>query len=116
VCTIVTPGLCAPVLGLLFLVHNDIVVDHAVHTVIDKTSDFDLLNPVGPPLAPLLKKKLKEFFLDLKENQKLMVAELKMVCAERKCITGRSLEPVKPVDIVTVVHRQIEVLAAQEHL
>jgi hypothetical protein len=113
--TIVTPGLCAPViLGLPFLVHNNIVVDHAVHTVIDKASDFDLLNPIGPPLAPPPKKKLKEFFLDLKENQKLMVAELKMVCAEQKCVTEHSLEPVKPVDIVAAVHRQIEVLAAQE--
>jgi hypothetical protein len=114
---IVTPGLCAPViLGLPFLVHNNIVVDHAARTVIDKTSNFDLLNPVGPPPAPPPKKKLKELFLDLKENRKLMVAELKMVCAERKCITERSLEPVKPVDIVAAVRRQIEVLAAQEHL
>jgi Aspartyl protease len=114
---IVTPGLCAPViLGLPFLVHNNIVIDHAARTVIDKTSNFDLLNPVGLPLAPPPKKKLKEFFLDLKENCELMVAELKMVCTERKCITECSLKPVKPVDIVAAVCGQIEVLAAQEHL
>ena len=44
--TIVAPGLCAPViLGLPFLVHNTIVVDHTTCTAIDKTTGFDLLHP-----------------------------------------------------------------------
>ena len=84
---IVTPGLCAPViLGLPFLVHNNIIVDHAAQTAVDKISNFDLLNPVTPPPKLLPKKKLKDFFKELQENQKLMVAELNMVCAERRCM------------------------------
>ena len=48
---IITPGLCAPmILGLPFLVRNNIVVDSAACTVIDKTCGFDLLNPVAPPI------------------------------------------------------------------
>lgn len=114
---IVTPGLCAPiVLGLPFLVHNNIVVDHAARTVIDKISNFDLLNPVAPAPKPLPKKKLKVFFEELKEDQKVMVAELKMVCAERKCLMERKNEAVKQVDVVGAIRWQIEVLAAQDRL
>ena len=43
--TIIAPSLCAPViLGLHFLEHNNIVIDHATCTVIDKTCSFDLLD------------------------------------------------------------------------
>jgi hypothetical protein len=79
----IAPGLCAPmILGLPFLVRNNIVVDAAAHTVIDKTCGFDLLNPVAPPLKPP-KQKLQDFFKELQEDCKLMVAELKMVCNDR---------------------------------
>ena len=48
---IIAPSLCAPViLGLPFLEHNNIVIDHATRTVIDKTCGFDLLHL--PPLPP----------------------------------------------------------------
>jgi hypothetical protein len=43
---VVTLSLCAPVLlGLPFLSHNNIVVNHSARTAIDKTTGFDLLNP-----------------------------------------------------------------------
>jgi hypothetical protein len=49
VCTIIAPSLCVPVLlGLPFLTHNNIVINHTAHTAIDKISSFDLLNPVEP--------------------------------------------------------------------
>jgi hypothetical protein len=60
---VVAPSLCAPViLGLLFLAHNKIVIDHEKQTAIAKDSDFDLLNPKLPPPPPAAKKKLKEIF------------------------------------------------------
>jgi hypothetical protein len=41
--------------------------------------------PYGtPPPPPPPKQKLKEFFRELTTDRKLMVAELKMVCAERR--------------------------------
>ena len=85
---IIAPLLCTPIiLGLPFLEHNNIVIDHACCTVIDKVSGFDLMNPkLQPiPIPPSPKCKLKQLFCDLKEDQKLMVTELKMVCAERRC-------------------------------
>ena len=46
VCAVVTLNPCCPVLlGLPFLSHNNIVVDHTKWTAIDKLQDFDLLNP-----------------------------------------------------------------------
>ena len=50
--TIIAPGLCAPmILGLPFLVHNDIIVDAAAQTVVDKKCGFDLLHPMVPRLT-----------------------------------------------------------------
>jgi hypothetical protein len=86
VCAIIAPGLCTPmILRLPFLVHNDIVVDAAARTVIDKKCGFDLLHPVPPPLPPPPKQKLKDFFKELQQDHKLMVAELKLVCHDRCC-------------------------------
>jgi hypothetical protein len=81
--TIVAPGLCSPmILGLPFLLYNDIIVDAATHTAIDKKCSFNLLHPT-PPLVRPVKKKLKQFFKELQEDRKLMVTELNMVCHDR---------------------------------
>ena len=45
VTAIIAPHLCTNILlGLPFLAHNKIVIDHNAHTVIHKPSGFDLLN------------------------------------------------------------------------
>ena len=45
VCALITPGLCLNILlGLPFLAHNKIVIDHEAHTAVDKSCGFDLLN------------------------------------------------------------------------
>jgi hypothetical protein len=114
---IVAPGLCAPViLGLPFLAHNNIIVDHAERSAIDKNSGFDLLNPKAPPPPIPPKKKLKVFFADLQHDRKLMVAELKMVCAERLCLYKGQNEIVKPVDPICAIKQRIECLAVQVEL
>ena len=114
---IITPSLCVPViLGGLFLAHNNNVVDHAACTAIDKHSGFNLLNLISPPAPSTPKKKLKEFFQELQDNQKLMVAELKMICAEHKCRLKNQFEILKPIDLVAAVWLHIETLAAQEQL
>jgi hypothetical protein len=55
---IVALNLISPViLGLPFLTHNSIVIDHTARTAIDKEQGFDLLHPtVRPPPAPPKKK------------------------------------------------------------
>jgi hypothetical protein len=114
---IIAPNLVSPViLGLPFLTHNSIVVDHASRTVIDKVQSFDLMNPTVRPPPPLPKKKLREIFKDLQADRTLMVAELKMVCAERNAIQSHKYESVKQVDVVAAVRVRLETLAAQEQL
>ena len=114
---VIAPSLCANViLGGPFLAHNNIVVDHSTRTAIDKLLNFDLLNPteIAPKLKPRMK--LKDFFHKLKADRKLMIAELKMVCAERKCLLRDKLEVPKPFDVVGAVQKRIELLTAQEQL
>jgi len=114
---IIAPGLCSPmILGLPFLAHNNIVVDASARTAIDKNCNFDLLHPV-PPLPPKPpKQKLKDFFKELQQDRKLMVAELNMVCHDRLRHTQFKFESVKPVDPVAAIRQRIEVLAAQKEL
>jgi len=63
---IVAPRLVLPIiLGLPFLTHNLIVVDHAAHTTIDKVQSFNLMHPTVhlPPAMP--KMKLHEIFNEI---------------------------------------------------
>jgi hypothetical protein len=59
---------------------------------------------------------LKEFFRDLKEDRKLLVAELKMVCAERRTLYDHKLEKTAPIDLVAAMRDRIETLNTQEQL
>ena len=114
---IIAPSLCTPmILGLPFLVHNNIVVDASARTIIDKTYGFDLLNPVAPPFKSPPKQKLRDFFKELQEDRKLMVAKLKMVCNDHLHHTQYKFEQVKPVDVLAVIRQCIEILAAQKEL
>jgi hypothetical protein len=114
---VIALSLCAPViLGLPFLSHNNIMIDHSARTVIDKMTGFDLLHPPLPPTPKIPKLKLKEFFLQLKADRALMLAELKMVCAECKVLIHSHFEKVKPVEPLAVLHQPIETLTAQEQL
>jgi hypothetical protein len=75
---IVAPSFCSPIiLGLLFLLRNKIIVDHEAHTTIPKDSGFNLLHPKIYDPKPACNRELKEFFHDLQNNRKLMLAELK---------------------------------------
>jgi hypothetical protein len=59
---------------------------------------------------------LKDFFSDLKQDRKLMVAELKMVCAERRCKIQHLMEEPRPIDALAAIRLRIESLTAQEQL
>ena len=96
--------------------HNNIVIDHATRTAIDKTSGFDLLNPPPPRMPKISKLTLKKFFLQLKADRALMLSELKMVCAECWCILCNRIEEVKPVDAVAALKQHIEALTNQEQI
>ena len=77
---IVALNLCCPVLlGLPFLSHNNIVVDHAKRTAIDKYQDFDLLNPsIRSSQHP--KKNLKPLYSEIMTVRKAVAKDLKVTC------------------------------------
>ena len=78
---IIAPGLCMPVvLGLPFLIHNDIVTDHMEHSCIDKKTGYNFLNPkpVIPP--PPLRKRAIDQIKFTKSMKKAVLTELKGVC------------------------------------
>ena len=114
---VIAPSQCAPViLGLPFLAYNNIVIDHTLCTAIDKCSNFNILHPTPPPVPKPPRRKLKQFFEDLKQDRKLLVAELNMVCAERRFLLEHKFEKAKPVDIVAAVRMRVEALNNEEQL
>jgi len=69
---VIAPNLVAPViLGLPFLSHNSIVINHATRTVIDKFQCFDLMHPTVRPPPPVPKKKLCDFFNETMKYRKI---------------------------------------------
>jgi hypothetical protein len=103
-CTIVVPNLCSPlILGLSFLIHNEIVVDFAAHTAVDKKSNFDLLNPGEIPVPPIEKLKLKEKQLKFKKDYNLFKRELKEVLEPRKAWVEQNAAPTKRLNFVGAV-------------
>jgi Aspartyl protease len=79
---IIAPNLCMPlILGIPFLSHNNIVMDHALRSCVDKKSDYNLINPkivlsLPPKTLPMTKRK------ESKKNKKNYLKELKEVCSQ----------------------------------
>jgi hypothetical protein len=121
---LVAPGLCTQILlGLPFLVHNKIVIDHEARTAIDKTCGFDLLNDVHIPrpifnkmLSPK-EKRLQSFRL-IQKHRKLLLSELKIRCSNRldHLESNGLFEKIKPLNVIAAVKATIESLASLEKL
>ena len=110
VCALVTPNLCTAVtLGLPFLLHNFIVTDHATRSCVDKHNNYDLLNPVPPPLWKHSRPKLKEQLKQVWADHKLLLTELKYVLNAWRHLM--SFDYVKPLNIVGAVNKHIETLS-----
>jgi len=81
---LIAPGLCMPIiLGLPFLIHNDIVTDHAERSCIDKKTGYNFLNPplVSPPAPP--RKRAIDQIKFIKSAKKAALTELKEVCRQQ---------------------------------
>ena len=80
---IIALGLCMPViLGLPFLIHNDIITDHMERSCIDKKMGYNFLNParVFPPPPP--RKRATDQIRITKSTKKAVLTELKEVCRQ----------------------------------
>jgi hypothetical protein len=116
VCAIVTPSLCTPILlGLPFLSHNNVVVDHTTWTVIEKNTGVDLLN-LEPPKRICEKKSLKVLYKEVVGARKAVLLELKVACWEQLQKVKGKLKLVKGTNCVAAIRQCIEVLSAQEKL
>ena len=128
---IVAPGLCHDILlGLPFLSHNQIVIDHTARTAIDKVSGFDLLNENAhipmrkiKAIAPRVRRAELKRELELERElvlnlRKVMITELKSKLLYRnaeKSDEQRS-EPVLATNVITAVSAAIEFIASKERL
>jgi hypothetical protein len=110
---IVAPQLCVPViLGMTFLGENNIVIDVGACTAIDKTTGFDLMNPIPASPLPPPRPRLREVFRKIKSDRAEVVKELKSELAKR----GQTAPIAFKVNVVGAIRERIEVLVAQEHL
>jgi hypothetical protein len=114
---IIAPGLYLPlILSPSFLVKNNIVIDHADRTAVDKVSSYDLLNPpiIKPPRPPF--PKLHENIKQTEKIKKKVLSELFTLC--NNCIKNGTLlfEDVKEVGCIRAVCNAIKKLSAEQHL
>jgi hypothetical protein len=111
---IIAPRLCSDIiLGMTFLGRNSIVIDTSARTAIDKTCNFDLLNPVTakPP---------RERPLTLLQSAKKVKGDLKKVQSELKRVLEQRKVPAEPElsksSVIGAVRERIEILAGLEKL
>ena len=119
---LIAHDLCTNViLGLPFLKHNKIVIDHEKDTVIAKDSGFDLLNEnlpsclVTPPRQILnAKEKRNHLLLTCKQ----VLEELKYKCAERhKFLENNNLiNLVTTFNHIALIRNTIERLTSNQEL
>ena len=119
---LIAPDLCINIiLGLPFLKHNKIVVDHELDTAICKTSGFDLLNEDKPcPLTTpkILQTSPKQKRDTILHTRRQVMEELKWRCAERLLTleNNNAFETLKPLNHIASIRHTIERLASQQEL
>jgi hypothetical protein len=104
---------CDIILGIPWLARNNIVIDHSARTVVDKKTNYDLLNPVAPKPTPPRRERPIEKRKRTKRDHIEMARELKAVCAVRRerLEAEGGFEIVKPFDVIAAVREQVETLA-----
>jgi hypothetical protein len=113
---LVAPSLCHPIiLGLPFLHHNNVTVNVRDSSAINMTANFDLLHPVAPPVhKPIVK--LRDVISTNIANRKLLLKELKEICAMHRPVIDARCEPVNGINVIAAIRGCIEQLAGEEHL
>jgi len=118
---LIAPNLCTNILlGLPFLSHNTIVVDHADRTAIDKSSGFDILNDKSRMPRSSDKKTTppKDKVKRILDNRREMIKELKIKCAERLVQMNKNgdTHTARPVNATNAIKTTLHRLASQDKL
>ncbi|KAJ3897886.1 hypothetical protein F5879DRAFT_783514, partial [Lentinula edodes] len=117
---LIVPSLCFPmILGIPFLAHNFLVTDYASRTVMDKTSGFDLMNPVScphpVPSSPVQRRlEIRNTYENTLELKKPVLLELKGYVRDHPHLCKS--DPVTPFDVAAAVRARIESLSELERL
>lgn len=118
---LIAKDLCTNILlGLPFLTHNKIVIDHETRSAIAKDSGFNLMDNQSVMPRDSIRKMIppKIRVKQILENRKTMITELKMKCAERLAkmnTTQTGMEP-KAINAIMAIKATIERLAAKDNL
>ncbi|KAG6331633.1 hypothetical protein ID866_7458 [Astraeus odoratus] len=112
---VIAPGLCTPLLlGGPFLSHNHFIIDHELHTCINKDTGYDLLNP---PLLPAVQPKpVTPTIQEVVQACNRVMDELHWKLCKYKEVVDASCTPVTGVNVIALVQQWIETLALQEEL
>lgn len=114
------PDLCINILlGLPFLKHNKIVIDHDLHTAVHKPSSFDLLNEnVFPKHCAPSKSSPYQHRVLFSRQQKEFLSELKITCTNRLTELERInyFERVTPYNVIAAIKDTISILASKQKL
>ena len=123
VIALIAADLCINILlGLPFLKHNRIVIDHdAADTAIGKTTGFDLLNEnklnplIVPPPHPISPKHKCDTILCARWQ---VLKELKWRCAERRQTLElkNMFETCTPINYIASIKNTIQHLASKQEL
>ena len=120
ICAILAPDLCINILlGLPFLKHNKIVIDHDLHTAVHKPSSFDLLNEnVFPKHCAPSKSSPYQHRVLFSRQQKEFLSELKITCTNRLTELERInyFERVTPYNVIAAIKDTISILASKQKL
>ena len=119
---VIAPGLCTNILlGLPFLVHNRIVVDHEIPSAIMKDTNVDLPNFIpAPKSVPKIKKSPKRKHLEIKMFHRELLKELKWKCSILKAkidkLSGNDTADshFKAVNFVAAIKGRLETLELQQ--
>ena len=107
---ILVPNLCVPILlGGPFLVINSIVIDHKLHTCIDKKTGFDLFHL--PAIKCNVIKPKPIFGPELKKLQKSVIVDITGLFPNTKDILDVVVDSYKPCPIAAI-HTYIEHLVS----
>ena len=104
------------ILGLPFLIHNDIITDHAERSCVDKKTSYNFLNPapISPPPPPHMR--AKEQIKFTKAAKKKVLTELTEVCRKRIAENKLTFKEVKDIDVIAAIRDAIEIIALKDQL